>query len=383
MSTLKVNTIQDTTGNDALTIDSSGNVTASQGFVPSTQLSHRNLIINGAMQVAQRGTSKTGINTSGYKTVDRFNLFLVNSAVLSSLQSTDAPDGFANSLKWEVTTADTSIGSNEYAQIGYKIEAQDLQHLSYGTSSAKTVTLSFWVKSNKTGTYCLSYVKDDTTRYDYVAEYTINSANTWEQKVITIVPDSNIQASGGAIANDNGQGVTLKFILATGSSRYGTNNTWNSTIPADATSNQVNWLDSTSNNFYLTGVQLEVGSVATPFEHRSYGEELARCQRYYYQTGTSGYTGIYGTTCTYTNINQYHEAYGVACSTVEMRTAPSITTYDADGNSGKVSYYISGTGTPNKTGTVNGVSSKHYNIYSDNTTSKGGMIWHFTADSEL
>ena len=246
---------------------------------------NKNLIINGAMQVAQRGTSAVPVG-NGTFIVDRFKTYKSNDGAYTIEQSTDAPDGFSTSLKGQVTIADTSIAAGQYAYWPYYIEAKDLQHLSYGTSSAKTLTLSFWVKSSKTGVYTLSVYKQDTTSYMFTHEYTISSANTWENKTITISPTAGstsfITSSGGAIANDNGAGLILSWNLSFGSNfTGGTSNSWSSNTADYSTTNAVNWMDSTSNNFYLTGVQLEVGEQATPFEHRSHGDELARCQRYY------------------------------------------------------------------------------------------------------
>jgi len=280
MSEIKVNSIKGVGASAAaITVNNSdGTCTANI----TNNLSNRNLIIGGAMNVAQRGTSEASITSSGYYTIDRFRVAM-NTGTITASQSTDVPtgEGFANSFKVDVTTANSSLGATDFLHVQQAIEGQNLQSLAYGTSSAKTITLSFFVKSNKTGIYCISLEKTDNTRYDYTAEYTISSANTWEKKTITIAPDSNIQASAGAIDNNNDKGFNLKFCLAAGGDRdNGVNNTWNAGTN-HSTSNQLNLLDSTSNEWYLTGVQLEVGSVATDFEHRSFGQELALCQRYF------------------------------------------------------------------------------------------------------
>jgi hypothetical protein len=251
----------------------------SAGFQDNVKF--RNLIINGDMSIAQRGTSSSGVTGGGYYTIDRFRWTVSASDTVTLSQSTDVPtgQGFTNSFKVDVTTADTSIGADQYAFVEQSVEAQNCQYLNYGTSSAKTLTLSFWVKSSKTGTYCIDIDKPDNTRYNYVAEYTIDSASTWEKKTIIIAPDSNIQASGGAIDNNNGEGFAVKFTLATGSNRQGTNETWNTSV-VDGTSNQVNFLDSTSNEWLITGVQLEAGETASDFEFLPVDINRIRCQRY-------------------------------------------------------------------------------------------------------
>jgi hypothetical protein len=245
---------------------------------------HKNLIINGGMTVSQRATAATTVSGAGvYDTVDRMKLWEDSDASVNSEQSTTAPDGFSKSLKLTVATADTSLAAGQYACFAQLIEAQNLQHLQYGTNGAKTITMSFYVRSSKTGTYCIMLEKQDSTRYHYVKEFTINSADTWERKEITIEPDSNIKASGGAIADDNGVGFRCFIGLAWGSTYNGaTDGVWSSNTNHYGTSNQVNWLDSTSNDFYFTGFQVEVGDLATDFEHRSYGEELQLCRRYFW-----------------------------------------------------------------------------------------------------
>ena len=257
-----------------------------------TALSNRNMIINGAMQVAQRATSATAVSGAGvYNTIDRLKLWNSSDGAFTSEQSTVVPSGqgFNNSVKFQVTTADSSIGANQYATFGQIIEAQDCQRLNFGTSAAKTSTVSFWVRSNKTGIYCLAYDKEDSPSTSFVKEFTISSADTWEKKEIVVTPDSQIKGSDGAIANDNGRGIRVFIGLAWGTDYHRADGTWGTGTGRFATSNQVNWLDSTSNNFYLTGLQVEVGEQATPFEHRSFGDELARCQRYFFKlTDISG-----------------------------------------------------------------------------------------------
>ena len=252
-----------------------GNINAGGGGV------NRNLIINGAMNVAQRGTSFTTV-TNGTYTLDRFNYRKTNDGEVTITQDSSAPDGFSNSLKVDVTTADTSIGASQLALLEYNVEAQDLQSLAFGTSSAKNITLSFYVKSNKTGTYAVNIQQSDNSSKQAVLNYTINSANTWERKSLTFTGDTS-----GVINDDNGTGFLVYWIFAVGSNF--TSGSASATFQTFADGNlgagqAVNLLDSTSNDWFLTGVQLEVGQNATEFEHISnFGEELARCQRYFQQ----------------------------------------------------------------------------------------------------
>jgi len=237
----------------------------------------RNFIINGAMQVAQRGTSVTGVTSGAYYTCDRFMFSPFGPAgTWTVTQSTDAPDGFSNSFRIDCTTADASLGASDFVIVETKIEAQNLQHLMYGDSSAKTVTASFHVKSNKTGTYVLELRQPDSGRL-YSKTYTINVANTWEYKTLTFPGDVS-----GTINNDNGQGLNMNFWCAAGSTfSSGTIGTSWHTTNANRAAGVVNLADSTDNEWYITGVQFEVGDKATPFEHRSFGEELLLCQRYF------------------------------------------------------------------------------------------------------
>lgn len=233
----------------------------------------RNKIINGKMEIAQRGTSFPAIAAS--YSLDRWCGFNSGtSAVLTASQQTDVPSGaeFQNSLRYAVTTADATIAAGDVYGIRQIIEGYNVRDL-----LGRTFTLSFWVRSSKTGIHCVAF-KNDVDR-SYIAEYTINAANTWEQKSITV--------TGGLITAGtwnwtNGKGLVVGWALASGSTFQTTANTWQ-TGNFVATANQVNCLDTIGNIFAITGVQLEVGSVATPFEHRPYGTELALCQRYYYR----------------------------------------------------------------------------------------------------
>ena len=237
----------------------------------------RNLIINGAMQVAQRGTSKTA-TSSGTYLLDRFSCYSGNYGTYGYTvsQSSDAPSGFSNSLKYNFDDADPTP-STEHS-IYYSFEGQDLQHLKKGTASAENVTLSFWVKASLAGTYIAELMDSDNSNRHINKSYTISSANTWEYKTITFAGDTT-----GTLDNDNTASINIAFWLAaaTGNTSGTLQTSWGELSQANRAVGQTN-LGATANNaFYITGVQLEVGSVATPFEHRSYGEELALCQRYY------------------------------------------------------------------------------------------------------
>ena len=243
----------------------------------------KNLIINGAMQINQRGTTSTGGSSAlHYGACDRWRMYQENTATAYTLsQDSNSPDGFGSSYKVDVTTADSTLDAADRTDLIYRFEGNELQHLKKGTASAESVTLSFWVSSPKTGTHIVEFYDLDNVRQISKA-YTVNSANTWEYKTITYAGDTI-----GAYGNDANASVQISFWLMAGSNfTSGTLNTsWGSVTAANRAVGQVNVMDSTSNNFYLTGVQLEVGDTATDFEHRSYGEELALCQRYYEKLG--------------------------------------------------------------------------------------------------
>ena len=281
-------------------------------------LSDRNMIINGAMQVAQRGTSSTTLTT--YATVDRFLNALsgtTDQLAGTQAQSTTAPDGFSNSYKIDCTTAETTIDADEFWRVRHYIEAQNLQHLKYGTSAAQSVTLSFYVRSNVTGTYACNIYQPDGVR-QITKTYAISAADTWEYKTITFPGDTS-----GTVNNDNGSGLEISWFLMAGSTWTGTDSTSWGAYANDGLANghAVNMASSTSNEWYITGVQLEVGEQATPFEHRSYGDELQRCLRYYYAI-VDGTTAIMSVG----NANYYNNTYinGIVPLPVLMRAKPTI-----------------------------------------------------------
>ena len=282
----------DVTGATALTIAADA-VTPAK-MADSAYLANRNMIINGAMQVSQRGTSEASLAFTSYgyfKAPDRFRTSIeVGTWTVS--QSSEAPEGFANSYKFDCTTLDASPTAAYSNKLAIRAEAQDLQNLKYGTANAETVTLSFWVRSAKTGIYIVELRHGETSISNSIA-YTISVADTWEKKELSF---SGYVTT--AINNDNGVGLYIYFWLVAGSDyTSGTlaPNTWQSTA-ANKAVGQVNLADSTSNDWHITGVQFEIGGTATPFEHKTFGQELAACQRYYEKVTTGSTGGGYSST---------------------------------------------------------------------------------------
>ena len=237
----------------------------------------KNRIINGDMRIAQRGTGAVNnLATDAYQGIDRWSTYGNSADKYSTQQSTTAPTGFTNSMLI-TSLAATSVGtSGLYLGIQY-VEGFNAADLAWGTASAKTVTLSFWVRSSLTGTFGGSILNNARDRC-YIFSYTISAANTWEQKTITITGDTS-----GTWLTNNGRGIGLYFSFGTGSSLSGTAGSWGSSelyAPTGATS----VVGTNGATFYITGVQLEVGSTATPFERRLYGQELVNCQRYFWKT---------------------------------------------------------------------------------------------------
>lgn len=278
--------------------------------------SFKNRIINGGMTISQRdGTTAVTVNSSNSAFCpDRFNGRIQQaSGAMTMQQSTTAPAGFVNSLLMTVTNT-TAPASGNRVHVRQIIEGNNIADLAWGTADAKPIVLSFWVRSSITGTYGVGFINSAENR-SYVGTYTVNSANTWEYKTISVTGDTS-----GTWLTDNSNGIRVTFDLGSGSSYNASSaNTW---VAQEAcrTSSCVNWQQNSGATLYLTGVQLEVGTVATSFDFRSYGTELQLCQRYYQQIGNSAYAGIANALLSGTR----DSSRTVIRPTVDMRSAPSV-----------------------------------------------------------
>jgi len=305
------------------------------------QYGNRNIIYNGAMQVAQRGTSFTGLggSTGAVYNLDRFHTFDSATAGRATVtQESDGPDGFANSLKMACTTADTSVAAGEIFMLSQRLEGQDLQQFAKGTSSAKPFTVSFYVKGNAAATYIVELIDTDNSRQ---CSKTFSVTTAWTRIELTFPADTT-----GVLDDDNARSFDLNIWLHAGSTY--TSGTLNSSAFASTTNaNRAvggsSFFDSTSRTFFITGVQMEVGDTATDFEHRTFGDELAKCQRYFLRsydygtaTGTATSTGSQATTAA---VSQSYASAGTYNFPVEMRATPTVTLYSTANASttGKVS----------------------------------------------
>ena len=279
------------------------------------QYGNRNLIINGAMNVAQRGTS--AVTATANFPVDRFRVDHSTDGAFTGEQSTDVPSdqGFTKSMKYQTTTADSSLAANQYFYTRHIIEGLNSAHLMFGSSSAKTVTLSFWVKSSLTGTFGGSVWNDGFNR-SYPYSYTISAANTWEKKTITITGDTS-----GTWLTTNGRGINIGWGLGLGSDYSGTAGAWAASglLSVTGATSLIGTLNAT---WYITGVQLEVGDTATDFEHRTFADELHKCQRYYAQGGVI---------LSDATPDRYHNVINLPC---EMRAQPTVSSGGIDSGSG-------------------------------------------------
>jgi len=316
-------------------------------MLDAPNLGRRNLIINGAMQVNQRGTNSNITSGSANFGPDRYKFQINDLGTWELSQSTTVPSGqgFSNSLKLNCTTADTSVAAASYLLLQQRIEGGDLQHFNWGTSSAKKLTWSFWIRSTKTGTVSVEFQHQNTSGNYYTrsSTFTISASNTWEKKTIT-VPSNTAQD----IKNHQGDGIYLSFWFTAGTDW--TSGTLNTSTYSTGVSNTTrvsssvpNHADSTNNEIYLTGMQLEVGDTATDFEHRSYAEELALCQRYYFHTyrkgiaiGSTGSDNGAAQTRIGSSVTNHHSF--TVIYPVPMRATPIITYYSLTGTVDRVSH---------------------------------------------
>ena len=360
----------------------------------------RNLIINGAMQVAQRGTSATGVgDTNGvYPTVDRFIFEAGNtSGRLTMTQETISDlSGFTKAIKLACTTADTSIAADEFLMLGQRFEGQDLQQLKKGTSDAEKVTVSFYVKGNANATYTLELRDNDNSRSNS-QEFSVTTS--WNRVSMTFDGDTS-----GALDNDNGLSLKCNIWLHGGSTYTGgthTSNTWHGTTNQRVGDNQTSFFDSTDRTFFVTGWQVELGSVATPFESRSFGEELALCQRYFQKSG--GYSIAPSNGSDGTSFSSFSRPLGTCVQwggasagqcpiylPVRMRVNPTLVRYG--NSSGYLGYIASGSSAPSG----DNVLAFHENLFLNVLTEQsiginnqvtGDTIWGvyggYTVDAEL
>jgi len=336
----------------------------------------KNVIINGDMRIAQRGTTFTSPATGAY-TVDRWKIGYVSDAAQTISQSTDIPldlwpygEGFQHSLKWDITTADAAIAAGQHAEIIYNVEGYDFRPL-----AGKAATLSFWVKATKAGTYCVAF-RNSVADRSYVKEYTVSQEDTWEKKTVNIT----FNYAGGTWDYGNGIGLQIMFALAVGSTFQCAPGSWQ-TGNYIGSENQVNALDNTANNFWLTGVQLEVGSVATPFEFLPYANELRLCQRYYEKSyeqivpiGTVTSENCVFYCVVVTGVEHYFKF------NAKKRVSPTITLYSTgSGASGKVRV---SNGQDNDGGTTR-VGTDSFGIYVEGISAGYIVFAHYTANSEL
>ena len=344
----------------------------------------RNIIINGAMICSQRASSTTtGVN-AGYHTLDRF-FTSGNSAIgqYTISQSTDAPNGFSNSYKIDVTTADTSLAAGDHFGVSTNIEAQNLYQVGKGTSDAQPLTLSFYVKSNVQKQFVVELTDSGNSRHINFQK-TVSATDTWERMIINIPADTS-----GSFGTGGAKGSELNFWLGAGTTYTSGSiqNTWASRSAANIMAGVANIADSTSNEFFLTGVQLEVGNYpnGTPFEHRSFGDELLLCQRYYEKQGagpdqTVANFNFKSMPVKMANTTQYIQGHQFA---VAKRVDPTIVIYSRNATSGKVSAFATGADEGNNWATnAQGQTGFHAVVRDGGThTANVGFEYGFSADA--
>jgi hypothetical protein len=340
-------------GTNGITLDGQFNSASSMGF--------KNRIINGAMVIFQRGTAAT---TNLAYSVDRWRYDKGNDATESVSQNSDAPAGFSYSLRNTISVGDATIGSAQFSGLQQAIEGYNVADLGWGTANAKTITLSFWIRSSVTGQYVGNVRNNDDTRINPF-NFTISTANTWEQKTVTITGDT-----GGTWNTTNGAGIQIAIYAALGSSFLGgTAGTWGAS-PNFGCGSPVNGIASNGNIFAISGVQLEKGSTATSFDYRPYGTELALCQRYFQPVG-NGSSGRTAGATTIELVGNFVNSFRAAPTltfggfsganttigqfSVGNVTGTALSSYLANANSGfYAAITVSGATTGSIAGVVNG-----------------------------
>jgi len=387
MSTLKATNLQNASSattnivlNTDGTITTGANMTVTGTAVMSSPYTMRNKIINGAMVIDQRnaGASVTQSTSLTYVT-DRFAIVGDVASKYTAQQSSTAPSGFINSLLFTSLSSYT-VGASESFTLRHYVEGLNIPDLSWGTASASTVTLSFWVRSSLTGTFGGSVSNSAQDRF-YVFSYSISAANTWEQKTITIAGDTT-----GTWLTTNGIGIRLFWSLGTGATQSGTSGSWGSTLYRSATG-ATSVVGTNGATFYITGVQLERGTIATPFEYRNYQQELAMCQRYYAKSydvttvpGTQVFAGEF-LMQTFTNNNLYFPVR----YPVTMRTDPTLTFYPGYGAGASPTagnFWNYGT-SANVASNVGRTGTTGYSIEKNTGSASATIGWQYTASAEL
>ena len=300
------------------TIHGTNGITFNDGSTQNTRsaIGFRNRIINGDMRIDQRNAgASVNLSSSGAFPIDRFVVYTTSGTGNTATRSTTAASGFTNSIAITIGTGAAPIAGS-FNQIGHIIEGFNVSDLGFGSASAGSVTISFWVRASISGTYCVALLNAASagTRRSYIAEYSISATNTWEKKTLTISGDTS-----GTWATDNGQGIQLWFDFGSGSDYQGTKDNWSNGTKW-RTSNQTNLVGTNGATFYITGVQLEAGSTATDFERRPIGTELALCQRYYETVGT------------YLSTTSWTAIINPVFPKVQKRSNPTITTVPAAGS---------------------------------------------------
>lgn len=352
-----------------------------------TGSSSGNLLINGAMQVAQRGTSTASITGTNYYTADRFQFLINTLGTWTQTIENDAPtgSGFRKSIKNLCTTIDTPAAA-DYCITEQIIEGQNLQAIRKGTASAQSVVLSFWVKANKTGTY-ICQLRDDDNNRSVSKSYSITASATWQYVSLVFPADTT-----GVFDNDNAGSLRVRWWLASGSNfTSGTlNTTWAAEVAANVAVGQVNLADTLNNYWQMTGAQLTVGAVAVPFEFKSFADVLRDCQRYYEKSygvavapATNTYDGIWAQGATADNLGQ---SFNAVKYKVQKRTgAVTATFYTAIGTAGQWETYQNSTGTANRNVAMLWNSDSGMSVYIATFSANqfGYTIGHWTASAEL